>query len=389
MIDALRSLLAATIVVAAAPIVVALVPGRIPQVVALILGGVAIGPSCLGVGDPADVALFANLGLGFLFLLAGYELEPSLMREREGRLAIASWVVSALAAIVIVGGLAYVGVVRAFVPVAIGLTTTALGTLLPMLREHGMDDGPLGRNVLASGAVGEMGPVLAIAILLGHHGSLVEVAGVAAVAAVAFVLSVVPRLLRGTVLGRIVADRAHDTSQTTLRLTLLLLVLLLLLSAEFGLDVVLGAFFAGMVLRQADVADVTTLEHKLDAVGYGFFIPVFFVSSGMGLHVQSIVEAPGRLLVFFVLLFAVRGLPALVLYRHTLPVVRRVQLALLSATALPLLVALSEVGLANGSMLPENAAALVGAGVLSVAVFPMVAIRLEPRARQAPAATHG
>ena len=213
-------------------------------------------------------------------------------------------------------------------------------------------------------------------------------AGSSRPAAAAFVLSVVPRLLRGTVLGRIVADRAHDTSQTTLRLTLLLLVLLLLLSAEFGLDVVLGAFFAGMVLRRADVADVTTLEHKLDAVGYGFFIPVFFVSSGMGLHVQSIVEAPGRLLVFFVLLFLVRGVPALVLYRHTLPVVRRVQLALLSATALPLLVALSEVGLANGSMLPENAAALVGAGVLSVAVFPMVAIRLEPRARQAPAATH-
>jgi Kef-type K+ transport system membrane component KefB len=234
--------------------------------------------------------LFANLRLGFLFLLAGYELEPASCAAR-GRLAIASWVVSALAAIVIVGA-SLRGVVRAFVPVAIGLTTTALGTLLPMLREHGMHDGPLGRNVLAAGAVGEMGPVLAIAILLGHHGSLVEVAGVAAVAAVAFVLSVVPRLLRGTVLGRIVADRAHDTSQTTLRLTLLLLVLLLLLSAEFGLDVVLGAFSRAWCSRRADVADVTTLEHKLDAVGYRFFIPVFFVSSGMGLHVQSIVETP-------------------------------------------------------------------------------------------------
>ena len=382
MLEALRSLLAATAVVAAAPIVVAALPGRIPQVVALIAGGVVIGPEVLGFGAPEHVALFANLGLGFLFLLAGYELEPNLLRERAGRLASVSWVVSAVVALGIVGMLERTGFVRAFLPVAIGLTTTALGTLLPMLRENAMHTGPFGRYVFAAGAVGEMGPVLAIAILLGRHGSLVEVVGVAAVAAVAFLLSVVPRLVRGTFLERIIADRAHDTSQTTLRLTLLLLVLLLLLSAEFGLDVVLGAFFAGMVLRRSAFADVTTLEHKLDAVGYGFFIPVFFVSSGMGLDVWSLVESPGRLFVFFALLLLVRGVPAWFVYRKALPAVRRIQLALLTATALPLLVALAEVGLANGSMLPENAAALVGAGVLSVALFPMLAMRLEPRARR-------
>jgi Kef-type K+ transport system membrane component KefB len=121
----------------------------------------------------------------------------------------------------------------------------------------------------------------------------------------------------------------------------------------------------------------------LDAVGYGFFIPVFFVFSGMGLDIDSIADAPARLLGFFVLLLVVRGLPSLVLYRHDLVMRQRVQMMLLTATALPLLVALAAIGLDTGNMLPENAAALVGAGVLSVIVFPGLAVALNRDARAA------
>jgi Kef-type K+ transport system membrane component KefB len=326
------------------------------------------------------VELIANLGLGFLFLLAGYELEPHLLRERAGTLAIVAWVTSIGLSLAVVGLLASQGYVRAFVPVAIGLTTTALGTLLPILRERGLDRGAFGRYVFAAGAIGELGPVLAIALLLGAHGSIVEVFAVAAVAGVALALSVVPRLLRGGRIEAIVARGEHETQQTTLRITVLLLVLLLYLSSRFGLDVVLGAFFAGMVLRRWHPGDVASLERKLDAIGYGFFIPVFFVASGMGLDIDSIAAAPGRMLAFFMLLLAVRGVPALLVYRRELLLARRVQLMLLTATALPLLVALAHIGLENGTMLPENAAALVGAGVLSIAVFPQVAVALQRRA---------
>ena len=149
-----------------------------------------------------------------------------------------------------------------------------------------------------------------------------------------------------------------------------------MIAAYFGLDVVLGAFLAGVVLRRWAPGDVHALEGKLDAVGYGFFIPVFFVASGMSLDLQSIIESPARLVVFFVLFLVVRGLPALLFYRHDLPMRGRVQMMLLTATALPLLVALAEIGLESGVMLPENAAALVGAGVLSVIVFPAVAVGL-------------
>jgi Kef-type K+ transport system membrane component KefB len=383
MLDGLGSLLAVMVVVAAAPIVVAFLPGRVPQVVLLIAGGIVIGPEMLDLAHPDDITLFANLGLGFLFLLAGYELDPNLLRERSGKLAIVAWVITIVLAIATVGALELVGLVKAFVPVAIGLTTTALGTLLPILRDHHMLEGRFGRSLFAAGAVGEMGPVLCIALLLGHYNSIVEVIGVAAVAGVAFALSVIPRFTHGTRFGRILEEGQHETSQTTLRLTVLLLVALLYLSAEFGLDIVLGAFFAGMVLKRWAPGDVESLERKLDAVGYGFFIPVFFVSSGMGLDVISIVESPGRLLGFFALLLLVRGVPALFVYRKDLPAPRRVQMMLLTATALPLLVALTEIGLQNGSMLPENAAALVGAGVLSVAIFPALAVRLQPRALEA------
>jgi Kef-type K+ transport system membrane component KefB len=201
------------------------------------------------------------------------------------------------------------------------------------------------------------------------------------VGVLALVLSFAPRLVRGNRLERILAEGEGTTAQTTIRWTVVLLLLLLVIAEEFGLDVVLGAFLAGIVLRRWAPGDVEALEGKLDAIGSGFFIPLFFVASGMSLDIRSIAEAPLRLLVFFVLLLLVRGVPALFLYRHDLPPAQRVQMMLLTATALPLLVALAEIGLRNGTMLRENAAALVGAGALSVLVFPMVAVVIERRRR--------
>jgi Kef-type K+ transport system membrane component KefB len=384
-LDSLGSLLAVAAVAAAAPILVAVLPGRVPQVIVLILGGILIGPNTFEIADGKNIELFANLGLGFLFLMAGYELDPSLLRQREGSLAIGAWVITVGLALGTVSVLEWAGYVRAFVPISIALTTTALGTLLPILRDNDMLGGRFGRYVFASGAVGEMFPVIAIAIFLGTYNSVVEVIGIAAVGGAAFLLSVLPRYIANTKVGRVVERGQDETAQTTLRLTIVLLVALLFLSEKFGLDIVLGAFFAGMVLRRWRPGDVIGLEHKLDAVGYGFFIPVFFVSSGMNLDIGSIAEEPLRPLAFLGLLLLVRGVPTLFVYRKDLSRLRRSQLMLISATALPLLVALAEIGVQNGSMLAENGAALVGAGVLSVAVFPLIAVRLQPRALEAEA----
>jgi Kef-type K+ transport system membrane component KefB len=378
----LETLLVAAAVAALAPVVVALLPGpRIPQVVLLLVGGVLIGPQVLGWADRPAIDLLSNVGLGFLFLLAGYELDLRLFRERPGRLAMVAWLVTVALAIAVVGVLAAVGFVRAFVPVALGLTTTALGTLLPILRDNDMLGGRFGRYLLAAGAVGELFPVFAIALFLGASNKFVALVSLLAVGVLALVLSFAPRLVCGNRLERILAEGEGATAQTTLRWTVVLLLGLLVIAEEFGLDVVLGAFLAGIVLRRWSPGDVHALEGKLDAIGYGFFIPLFFVASGMSLDLRSIAEAPLRLLVFFVLLLVVRGVPALFLYRRDLSPVQRVQTMFLTATALPLLVALAEIGLRNGTMLRENAAALVGAGVLSVLVFPMVAVGIERRRR--------
>ncbi|HEY7607286.1 MAG TPA: cation:proton antiporter, partial [Actinomycetes bacterium] len=339
----LDSLLFAAVVAALAPVVVGLLPGpRIPQVVVLLAGGVLIGPEVLGWADRAEIDLLANVGLGFLFLLAGYELDLHLFRERPGRLAVIGWLVTLVLATALVGILAAVGLVHAFVVVALGLTTTAFGTLLPILHDNDLLGGRFGRYLLAAGAVGELFPIFAIALFLGATNKFVALGSLAAVGVLALVLTFAPRLIRGTRLARIIQEGEGSTAQTTVRWTVLLL--LLAVAQEFGLDVVLGAFLAGIVLRRWAPGDAHALEDKLDAIGYGFFIPLFFVASGMTLDVRSIAEAPLRLVAFFVLLLVVRGVPALVLYRRDLPAVQRVQLMLFTATALPLLVALAEIG---------------------------------------------
>ena len=304
-LDDLFELFVVASVAALAPMISALIPKiPVPQVVILILGGIVIGPVGLGLEDSEALSLIANVGLGFVFLLAGFEIEPALLMSRPGRLALIGWLVSAVAACVTVGALAAVGYVHAFVPVALALTTTALGTVLPILREHHMSGGTFGRMFMAVGAIGELFPILAIAIFLGVNSRLSALISIAAIGLIAVTLAGAQRLLRGGRLESIVSSAAEATGQTTLRLSILLLLGLLVLAGEFGLDVVLGAFLAGVVLRRWAPGDTDTLANKLDAVGYGFFIPVFFVSAGMDVDVDSIIESPARLLVFLALLLS-------------------------------------------------------------------------------------
>ena len=375
------SLVVVVVVAALAPIVVDLLPGRhrVPQVVLLLVAGILIGPSVAGWADPDPVSLFSSVGLGFLFLLAGYELDPALLRERAGRLAATSWLVSLVGAVAVLAGLYAAGLVHAPIVAAIALTTTALGTLLPILRDNDMLGGVFGRYVFAAGAVGELGPILAMALFLGTRGALVEAIALVAFLAIAYLVAVLPSRVRDTSIGAIILRREHATSQTTLRLSIALLFVLLLAASDLGFDNVLGAFVAGMVLRRWSPGRIDLLEAKLDAVGYGLFIPIFFVYSGMTLDVDAITANPVPMLVFFVVMFLVRGLPALFWYRKELPRIEQVQLVFITATALPLLVALTAVGVAKGTMTTAEQAGVIGAGVLSVLVFPLVAVGLQQR----------
>jgi Kef-type K+ transport system membrane component KefB len=389
----LETLLAVVLVAALAPVIVAVLPGpKIPQVVVLIIGGVLIGPHGIGLANTGSIQLLSNIGLGFLFLLAGYELDPRLFRERSGRMAMIGWAISALLSVGAVAVLASFGFVHDFVPIGLALTTTALGTLLPILQDNDMLGGKFGRYVLAAGAVGELFPIAAISLFLTRRDQFIAIGSLLAVGVAALALTTAPRLLGERRLRALIQQGQRATAQTTLRWSIVLLMVLLVVAERFGLDVVLGAMLAGMVLRswtrRMDV-DVEPLESKLEAVGYGIFIPLFFVASGMTLDVQAIAADPLRLLVFVGLLIVVRGLPSLVVYMRALPARQRIEMTFITATTMPLLIALAEIGLRDGVMLPSNAAALVGAGVVSVLVFPAIAAAVHRRGQAGRTAEDG
>jgi Kef-type K+ transport system membrane component KefB len=385
----LADLVAVALVAAITPLVVAILPGpRIPQVVVFLLGGILIGPHVLGLANVAAIQLLANIGLGFLFLLAGYELEPQLLRQRPGRLAIVGWLISAVIALGVTGALTLTGYIKDYVPVGLALTTTALGTLLPILRDNAMLGGRFGRDIYAAGAVGELFPILIIAVFLSKRGHFIALASVFLVGVLAIILSLVPWLANNATVRRILREGQDATGQITLRWAVVLLFTLLAVASKFGLDVVLGAMLAGIVLRiwtRRLNMDTASLEHKFDTVGYGIFIPIFFISSGMNIDLKAIAKDPARLFLFLALLLVVRGLPSLLVYRRALPVRQRVEMTFITATSLPLLIALAEIGEQDGVMLPATSAALVGAGVLSVLIFPLVAVSLHRGARIAPA----
>jgi Kef-type K+ transport system membrane component KefB len=386
---ALFDLVAVGLVAGLAPLVGAVLPGpRVPQVVIFLLGGILIGPHVLGLADTGDISLLANIGLGFLFLLAGYELDPRLLRQEPGRLAITGWVMSAILAVGAAAALASAGYIKDYVPVGLALTTTALGTLLPILRDAGLLAGRFGQQVYAAGAVGELFPILIIAVFLTNRGQFAALASVALVGVLALALSVVPWLTRSRAVQRIISEGQDATGQITLRWAVVLLFLLLAVASKFGLDVVLGAMLAGIVLRiwtRRLSMDIASLERKFDAVGYGIFIPIFFVSSGMTIDLKAIGQDPLRLLLLLAMLLVVRGLPSLIVYRRLLPVRQRVEMTFITATSLPLLIALADIGQQDGVMLPATAAALVGAGVLSVLIFPLIAVGLHRGASLTPA----
>jgi Kef-type K+ transport system membrane component KefB len=356
----------------------------IPTVVLELVLGIVIGPQLLGVEVTPPISFFASLGLGLLFFFAGYELDLKRIAGRPLRLALAGWAMSLAIAYTIGGALAAAGVVLSLLFTGSALVTTAIGTLLPILSDAGELRTRLGAHLLAAGAVGELGPVLLLTLLLTAqstvHKALILVAFVlAAVAVAAFTLRASRRTL--PVLERTL----EHSSQLAVRCALVLIFALALLAYRLGLDLLLGGFAAGMITRRL-LRDhqLPAFESKLTAVAFGVFVPFFFVVSGMRLDVSALFASPGgaaKIALFFVLFLVVRGAPALLLYRGVLSRGERRALALLSSTQLPLVVAITELATAGGHMRASTAAALVSAAVLSTLVFPILGLLAAKRAR--------
>ena len=382
----LQSLLVIAVIAALTPVLLGLLKLKVAEVVALLAAGVLVGPQGLHwlVVDDA-IVLLAQMGLGFLFFSAGLELDQASIQGRSGRLACLGWLLSALAAMAAAWGLQAAGLIDDFTGVAIALTSTALGTLLPILRDRGELKSDFGRYFMGAGALGEFGPILAIALLLSAGNKVMAVVCLLMFLAVGLLLARLPQHVHSDRLVEVVRRGRHSSSQTSVRLTILLLVSLLMLAHRFGLDVVLGGFVAGMILRRyLPPVQESLLTMKVEGVAFGVFVPIFFIVSGANLDIGSIARQPMLTLMFFGLLLLVRGLPQLWVYRQVASDWgERIRLMLLIATGLPIIVAVTTLEVQAGLMRPENAAALVGAGSLTVLVFPLLAAAMpKPRQRQ-------
>jgi Kef-type K+ transport system membrane component KefB len=364
----------------------------IPDVVFEIGLGIVIGPAVLSIAHPGSVIVaLEEMGLSYLMFLAGFELDLPRIRGRSLRLATAGWVISLVLALLIALALMLIGTVLDAIVIGLALTTTALGTLLPILRDAGMFEGRFGARIMAIGSVGEFAPILAVAVLLDHRNPemtsllLLLFVGVAVAAAVVAARPHPPKMIQ------ILHRHVQSSAQLPIRVAVLLIVSLVFLAFELGLDVLLGAFAAGIVVKLfVRGEDGPVVKGKLEAIGFGFLVPIFFIVSGMQFDLHALFATPTALLrvpLFLVLFLVVRGAPVLLLYRRDLPGRELVPLALCAATGLPLIVVITTIGVAEDRMRPVNAAALVAAGVLSVLLYPTLArMRLRKTSAARPAA---
>lgn len=352
----------------------------IPLIVFEILLGILIGPSILGwVQGGNALDLMSNLGLALLFFMAGNEIDIANIRGRTGQRALAAWGIStviALAAALIIGTTP-----AAIAIITIALVGTALGTITPILRDAGLNKGPIGTAISAAGAIGEFGPLVAITIFLGSNspivafGYLAVFAGVAAFAFFRASHRERPRLVA------LISASLHTSGQFAVRVVIALLAALVTLALTLGVDFLLGAFCAGMLskvlLRGVPSNEQELVEGKLEGLAYGFMIPIFFVTSGVMFPLSALLEDTRALImvpVFALVILVVRGVPGFFTLDRGATVRDRATVSLFTATSLPLIIAVTNIGVQEGALSTELAAALVGAGMLTVLLYPLLAL---------------
>lgn len=352
---------------------------RVPVVVLEIVFGIVIGPHALGlVRFEGFVAVMFTLGMAATLFMAGMELDFGQIRGRPLNLAALGWMASVVLGFAALGLLHIIPQVHAPLMVTLALCTTSLGILIPVFRDSGQLDTPFGRLFLAVGTLGEIGPIVAMSLLLSRHystwqefGFLLAFLAIVGLAVLVGIGARPPRVLD------LLSRTMHSSSQLPVRISFLLLAALSVLAEDFGFERILGAFAAGMIIGAATRGKYgEPIRAKLDAVFFGWFFPFFFVGTGvkfdiaaLGRDLVTMLMVPAFLLLFLV----VRGVPVF-FYRKDIAKDQRPPFALSASVAsLSIIVVITEIGQKSREMNPDIAAALVGAALLSVLIFPTIA----------------
>lgn len=378
------SLLVVAAVAFSAPLALGLAPAlRLPAVVLEIVAGIVLGPSGLGwVEVDAPIDVLALVGLAFLLFLSGLEIDFARLRGATLELAAIGFVVSVGLALVTGFALEGAGQVESPMFVAIVLVATSLGIVVPVLKDSGNVAGDLGQLVIAAASIADFGAVILLSLFFSREATTISTQLVLLGGLVLVALGLLAALAgaqHSRRLSEALARLQDTTAQIRVRGAFLLMIALVALAEALGLEVILGAFLAGAVLSLVDRDRMMThpaFRAKLEAVGFGVFIPVFFVSSGIRFDLDALLASGStvaRVPIFLAAIVVVRALPAL-LYRSKLGGAQAAVAGLLQATSLPFIVAASMIGTELGVLDEATGAALVAAGLLSVLLFPLLAL---------------
>jgi Kef-type K+ transport system membrane component KefB len=387
------NLLIVLVVAAAVPFLLALAPRvPLPGPVLEIVAGILLGPAVLNLVQPdATVQTLSVIGLSFLLFLAGLEIDFQQLRGPLAKLVAVGLVASIALAAIVGWGLDIAGLVESPLLIGTALVATSLGLLVPILKDAGAVARPIGQLTICGASAGEISAVVLLSLFFSEHSSspgsrVLLLIGLACLTALIVATSI--RAGRSMWLSRTLVNLADTSAQVRIRLTMVLIVGLSAVAMHLGFEAVLGAFVAGAVLGL--VAPDADRKHpqfhvKLQGIGYGFLVPVFFVTSGIQFDLGALFADTGTVLrvpMFLAALLLVRGLPALVYRRAGLSPTEVIASGLLQATSLPFIVVATTIGLKLDAIQPANAAALVAAGLLSVIVFPLTALPMLNRSRE-------
>ena len=368
-----------------APLLLGFFPSvKLPSVVLEIIAGIVIGPSVLGIVHVDEaISVISVLGLAFLLFLAGLEIDFQRLRGQVLRVTMIAFVVSFGIALLVALVLKATGLIETPLLIAIILCATSLGVLIPVLKDAGEISSTFGQLIVAAGTIADFGAVILLSIFFsgeGSVGSTLILIGSLVVLAVAVFIAV-KGAERSSLLRQDLLRLQDTTAQIRVRGAVVLLVGFAAIADSLGLESILGAFIAGAVLSLLDKDEQMThpeFRRKLEGVGFGIFIPVFFVTSGVNYDLDALTSSASNVLmvpIFLAALLAARGLPAL-LYRRLLDTKHTAIAGLMQATSLPFIVAAVAIGEDLNLVTAAEGAALIGAGLLSVLLFPVIGLGL-------------
>jgi Kef-type K+ transport system membrane component KefB len=358
---------------------------RLPAIVFELLLGILLGPSVLGwVSVDEPVAVMSLIGLAVLLFLAGIEIEFEKLRGKVLRATLLGFVLSFGIAVVLGVILQQAGLVKQPIFLAVLLCATSLGVLVPVLKDAGEINSTFGQLVIAAGSIADFGAVILLSLLFSKESTSTtsQVLLLVGLFVVAVLIGLAVAGIEHSARVRMVLSRLQDTTaQIRVRAAFVLLIGLVALAGKFGLELILGAFIAGAIVSLVDRDREMThplFRRKLEAIGFGVFIPIFFVTSGVKYDLDALTSSGStiaRVPIFLAALLIARGLPAL-LYARLIPRRQVLIAGLMQGTSLPFIVAATAIGQELGLISAGSSAALIAAGLLSVLIFPALSLSL-------------